>query len=181
MERRGWDEKKDWGRGKKGSGEGMGGWVHEGKGKAGAERWWVGPLVLPSITHPGALDTGRPGCTVPGIARERAAHTLGGPDGSHPVILVKRRCLWPPPPQKTAGGPSVPHNRTVSTAKGQTAHLPLIPSALLPSNCKTNANTQPSLVQPDPPEFLTSDESESGRRRKQFASSSQMCAKCKNS
>lgn len=104
MERRGWDEKKDWGRGKKGSGEGMGGWVHEGKGKAGAERWWVGPLVLPSTTHPEALDAGHPGCTVPGIARERAAHTLGGPDGSHPVILVKRRCLWPPPPPKNGGG-----------------------------------------------------------------------------
>lgn len=129
MERRGWDEKKDWGRGKKGSGEGMGGWVHEGKGKAGAERWWVGPLVLPSTTHPEALDAGHPGCTVPGIARERAAHTLGQ-TGRTLLSLSSAAACGLHHPQKTAGAvrSSQPHSVDSQRPNGTPASDPFSPS-----------------------------------------------------
>jgi hypothetical protein len=84
--------------------------------QAGAERWWVGPWSCPPGTL-GALDAGRPGCTVPGIAWERAAHALGGPDGSHPVPLSSAAASGLHHPKKTAGGSSVPCNHTVSRTK----------------------------------------------------------------
>lgn len=180
MERRGWDEKKDWGRGKKGSGEGMGGWVHEGKA---SRRGTVvgGALVLPSTTHPGVLDAGRPGCTVPGIAWEGAAHTLGGPDGSHPVTL--HGCQAPLPvastTPKNGGGAAVrssqPHSVDSQRPNGTPAS---IPSALLPLQLQ-NQRQHPTLTRSArPSRVLTSEELESGRRRKQFASSSQRGVKC---
>jgi len=61
------DKKKDWGRRKDGD-EGTGGWVHEGKAKR----------------------RGTAGGSPPAVFQGRAAPTLSGPGGSHPVKRLKR-------------------------------------------------------------------------------------------
>lgn len=180
MERRGWDEKKDWGRGKREAARAWGGGFMREKAKQARNGGGWGPWSCPPPRTLGPSTLGAQGAPCPGSQGNGRLTHWAGQTGRTLLSLSSAAACGLHHPKKRRG-PSVPHNRTVSTAKGQTAHLPLIPSALLPSNCKTNANTQPSLVQPDPPEFLTSNESESGRRRKQFASSSQMGAKCKNS
>lgn len=123
MERRGWDEKKDWGRGKKGSGEGMGGWVHEGKGKQARNGGGWGPWSCPPPRTLEPSTLGAEGAPCPeSQGKGRLTHWAGQTGRTLSSLSSAAACGLHHP--KKRRGSSVPHNRTVSTAKGQTVHLP---------------------------------------------------------
>lgn len=165
--------------------------------KREAARAWGGGFMREKASRRGTVVGGAPGPALhhapwgprrwaPKVHRARNRKGRGGSHtGRARRVAPCHPCQAPLPVASTTpknGGGVVRSSQPHSVDSQRTNGTPAsIPSALLPSNCKTNANTQPSLAQPDPLEFLTSDESESGRRRKQFASSSQVGAKCKNS
>lgn len=150
--------------------------------QAGAERWRVGPWSCPPPRTLGPSTLGAQGAPCPeSHGKGRLTHWAGQTGRTLlPSMDVKRRCLWPPPPQKTAGGAAVrssqPHSVDSQRPNGTPAS---IPSALLPLQLQ-NQRQHPTLARSArPSRVLTSEELESGRRRKQFASSSQRGVKCK--